>query len=1035
MKRILSLLCILALMGTLLAGIPATAAAIDGLGENWSSLSAEDTAVYTKGEDGYTISGANWWTGAVYSVAAGADCTVDMTFASNGSTAAWWGIYARLNSTDPLEDMTPTVGNAGVRGMVTPTDVSIHAAEGTVTKTAEDGYVPYNLAAVHTLRLVCQGADIKVYLDDMENPLLTSTTTKLDGGYVGFYAPNANNCVIQSIAVNGETILTGEEVPPRPHSLGENWSFLSKDDNAVYTKGESGYAISGSGWTTGAAYAVAAGADCTVEMTFSNNGVTSAWWGVYARLNSTAPLADMTPTVGDTGVRGVVTLADTYLNTPGESVSIPAGEGYTPYDPATTHTIRLVCQGAEIKFYLDDMENPLTTATTTKLDGDYIGFYAANVDGCVIQSISVNGSVILGDVPSGVHSLTATAGADGWIAPSSMEVEHGEKAVFQLIPQKGYEVDEITVNGQPAELTAPRSFTISSVNADAAIHATFRPVDPMDTDRWHPMAPADSTENEDTSVLTMTEEGGFTVSDSNWWAGRVFTLPIGADGTVEMTFSNNGVNSSWWGVFARLDSTDTVLDMVPTAQEPQYGIRADVTPGWAAIYAPGETPQLTPEDGYVPFDPNVTNTMRLVCEGENVELYLNDMETPILTAVTTKLDGDYAGIYFPNSNGCVINSVKINGEIIMGYESWSRPLDDTAVYSQPADADVTLEMGFVPTAADQVFGLCARLDGTDSVTSWEAVSGGGQGVGVSFSTSGGLRIGEEHWDITQEAAVLNRMHILRMTLSGSSVKASIDGLELASTTTERLAGSFVGYRAPVNSAAEVLYFKVDEQIILGDEIFVMSATAGEGGSVKPEYAAVIKGESHTYTIVPDEGYAVDTALLDGQAVTLNGLKYTVVGVEADHEFQVTFRKAETFTVTATAGEGGSVSPASAEVTEGGSHTVTITPDAGYAIDQITLDGETAQASNGKLVLSDVRADHAIHVTFRRAVVYGEVDGKEGIDASDALKVLQHTVQLITLDENQRMAADVNADDNINATDALYILQYTVDLISKFPAEE
>lgn len=140
----------------------------------------------------------------------------------------------------------------------------------------------------------------------------------------------------------------------------------------------------------------------------------------------------------------------------------------------------------------------------------------------------------------------------------------------------------------------------------------------------------------------------------------------------------------------------------------------------------------------------------------NVELYLNDMETPILTAVTTKLDGDYAGIYFPNSNGCVINSVKINGEIIMGYESWSRPLDDTAVYSQPADADVTLEMGFGAHRGRSGLWPVRAPGWNDSVTSWEAVSGGGQGVGVSFSTSGGLRIGEEHWDITQEAAVLNR---------------------------------------------------------------------------------------------------------------------------------------------------------------------------------------------------------------------------------------------------------------------------------------
>ena len=52
------------------------------------------------------------------------------------------------------------------------------------------------------------------------------------------------------------------------------------------------------------------------------------------------------------------------------------------------------------------------------------------------------------------------------------------------------------------------------------------------------------------------------------------------------------------------------------------------------------------------------------------------------------------------------------------------------------------------------------------------------------------------------------------------------------------------------------------------------------------------------------------------------------------------------------------------------------------------------------------------------IAYGDVDGKEGITANDALSVLQHQVELIVLSSEQLVIADVNADGKVDATDAL-----------------
>ena len=68
------------------------------------------------------------------------------------------------------------------------------------------------------------------------------------------------------------------------------------------------------------------------------------------------------------------------------------------------------------------------------------------------------------------------------------------------------------------------------------------------------------------------------------------------------------------------------------------------------------------------------------------------------------------------------------------------------------------------------------------------------------------------------------------------------------------------------------------------------------------------------------------------------------------------------------------------------------------------------------------------VTFTEGVgerELGDVNGDSRINSSDARLVLQHTVELITLDETQQHYADVNEDNAINSMDARAILQKTV----------
>ena len=66
------------------------------------------------------------------------------------------------------------------------------------------------------------------------------------------------------------------------------------------------------------------------------------------------------------------------------------------------------------------------------------------------------------------------------------------------------------------------------------------------------------------------------------------------------------------------------------------------------------------------------------------------------------------------------------------------------------------------------------------------------------------------------------------------------------------------------------------------------------------------------------------------------------------------------------------------------------------------------------------------------VTPGDVDGSSELEVYDALLVLQKGTGLITMTEEQELAADVNGDGSVDQYDALLILQKAVGLIENFP---
>jgi hypothetical protein len=142
------------------------------------------------------------------------------------------------------------------------------------------------------------------------------------------------------------------------------------------------------------------------------------------------------------------------------------------------------------------------------------------------------------------------------------------------------------------------------------------------------------------------------------------------------------------------------------------------------------------------------------------------------------------------------------------------------------------------------------------------------------------------------------------------------------------------------------------------------------GAVSPSSAAVVaKGAGQAFTFTPDAGYRVSDVKIDGVAnpAAVSAGSYSYSNVQADSTIQVTFAPdVAGFAITATAGPNGTVSPAGVtNVTQGSSQTYAITPNAGYQVDTLLVDG-VAKPAALSYTFSNVTAAHTIAVTFKVA---------------------------------------------------------------------
>jgi uncharacterized protein (TIGR02145 family)/uncharacterized repeat protein (TIGR02543 family) len=172
--------------------------------------------------------------------------------------------------------------------------------------------------------------------------------------------------------------------------------------------------------------------------------------------------------------------------------------------------------------------------------------------------------------------------------------------------------------------------------------------------------------------------------------------------------------------------------------------------------------------------------------------------------------------------------------------------------------------------------------------------------------------------------------------------------------------------------------------------YTISASAGANGSISPSGSVTVNsGANQTFAITPNSGYQVSAVTVDGASKGVM-TSYTFSNVTANHTVSATFQIATVQrTITASAGANGTISPSgSVTVNSGASQTFTISPNSGYQVSAVTVDGASLGAITS-YTFSNVTASHTITATFVQQSAGTKYEAEDASLTSPAKMMTDH----------------------------------------------
>jgi hypothetical protein len=147
-------------------------------------------------------------------------------------------------------------------------------------------------------------------------------------------------------------------------------------------------------------------------------------------------------------------------------------------------------------------------------------------------------------------------------------------------------------------------------------------------------------------------------------------------------------------------------------------------------------------------------------------------------------------------------------------------------------------------------------------------------------------------------------------------------------------------------------------------VFQVEASHGDNGTVTPAGKIHIdQGGYQTFSFMPDWGYEIDTVNINDQTLETRPNTYSCLNVSKNHKLHVTFKRVQ-WTIAAIANSGGKIAPSgNLSVKMGDDQTFTFTPEYGYQLSALIVDGLSQPLDQQSYTFETVSSDHSISVSF------------------------------------------------------------------------
>ncbi|MBF0593342.1 MAG: hypothetical protein HQL22_00075 [Candidatus Omnitrophica bacterium] len=621
------------------------------------------------------------------------------------------------------------------------------------------------------------------------------------------------------------------------------------------------------------------------------------------------------------------------------------------------------------------------TYSVTPTEGYSLG--TVLVDGAVASL--TNGQYIFTDVTVNhtisasftlqTRTITASETDGGSISPlGATTLGYGASQTYQITPNEGYSIAVVRVDGKAVSLAHGR-YVFDKVIADHTIAAEF---------------------TLQTETITASATDGGTIAPAG-----VTTLNYGSNQTYSIA-PKEGYNLGTVlvdGVVATLTNGQYIF----TSVKANHSISAAFTLQTRSITATAGA------NGAI--NPSGTTTINY---GANQQYTIVADDGFMVDQIM--VDGAAASL--PESNIYAFNNVTVNHEINVTFKRLPLAVSLVSVDSAKLGDSLNVEIALRNAIPDYYNAADVWLTYDPSVLELTSdnVTQGTAGLNIAVNVSASEKL-------------------IKLALySSNTVKSSNTTLAVCRFTVVGTPKSGAMTQISFNTANLRTNTTVDAAAVSDRSIKIqaaIAASASVGGSISPAGAVGVSyGASQTFTMGANPGYVLDQVVVDGVAQGALS-SYTFSNVAAGHVIVANYKQS-TSLITASADEGGVISPSgSVSVNLNGSQTFTVSPNNGYGVYSVLVDGKQAVLTNGQYTFTNVTVSHTISVSF---AMFGELNNSPGLDAGDAAIAAQISVSSYNPTAEQLKRAHVSSEPEISMSDAAWIARKAVNPDLKFPAD-